>query len=89
MKSLVNSTDYNHIVQDIINNSGLKCVTDLITAFLGTNNSLLTPLNHENTNLAATQFYNIVEPCFDSLDYNNNCIRPVISDPKESQAIIL
>ena len=28
VKSLVNSTEYNNIVQDIINNSGLKCVTD-------------------------------------------------------------
>ena len=87
VKSLVNSTDYNNIVQDIINSSGLKCVTDLITAFLGTNNSLLTPLNHENTNLAATPFYDKVEPCFDSLGYNNDCIRPVKSEPKESQAV--
>ena len=79
--------EYNNIVQDIINNSGLKCVTDLITAFLGTNNSLLTPLNHENTNLAANQFYDKVEPCFDSLDNNNDCICPVKSEPKESQAV--
>ena len=60
---------------------------DLIISFHETNRTVSIPLTYENTNLAATQFYDKVEPCFDSLGYNNDCIRPVKSEPRESQAV--
>lgn len=88
IKALARSITCDSIVIEVLNNLGLNDVSQLIHSFLGTDKSLLTPIGYENTNIASTQFYDKIEPCFDCLEYNvDDCTRPVEGKKKQNREI--